>query len=490
MERLGYETLEAQGYKGYLLKKAPEKVLQFGGGNFLRGFVDHFFDVSNERAGFDGKVVVARSVTRGGADSLNEQHGLYTLILRGAGQKTETRVISCVSRSVDMREDFGALLGCAENRDLRYIVSNTTEAGIVFDPSCRADDMPPSSFPGKLTLFLYRRYRLGLPGFIILPCELIDDNGGELLRCVEKYISLWELGEDFLFWVKEENIFCSTLVDRIVTGFPRSGLEMMWEELGYEDRLIDIGEPFGLWVIEGPEKLRDELPFERAGLPVIVTDDHRPYKRRKVRILNGAHTAIVAGAYLSGFNIVRDSVNDPVVGAFMKKAIYEEIIPNLTDLPKAELYDFASAVKERFANPYIDHALLSIALNTTSKWRARIMPGVIEYAEREGRLPMCLIFSFAAYAALYHGADERGDGCLLGRRGDDIYEIKDEACVLDFFYERRRMGANELMHDLVREKSMWGGELTLIPGFEKTAARMLSRIGEIGMYEAMGEIVK
>ena len=304
MNKLCYKTLEEQNYDGYLLKDAPERVLQFGEGNFLRAFVDYFIDMMNEKAGFNSKVVLVQPIPNHGnfnlANVINEQEGLYTLYLRGFenGRKVNNkRIISCVSRCLNSYDDYEALMACADNPELRFIACNTTEAGIVYDPQCQFTETPPTSYPAKLTQFLYRRYqKFGSEtgkGFIILSCELIDDNGQELKKCVIKYAEQWELGEAFIKWIKDENIFCSTLVDRIVTGFPRSEAAAINEENGYEDNLIDTGEVFGFWVIEGPDSLKKELPFAKANLPVLITDNHKPYKQRKVRILNGAHTSMI-----------------------------------------------------------------------------------------------------------------------------------------------------------------------------------------------------
>ena len=489
MDKLSYAALEQQGYDGYLLKDAPERVLQFGEGNFLRAFVDYFIDEMNEKAGFNSKVVLCQPIAPGLAPQINEQDGLYTLFLRGrenGEQVNRKRVISCVSRCLNPYEDYQALLDCAKNPDLRFLVSNTTEAGIVFDPACKKDDAPPASFPGKLTLFLHERWKLGMKGFIILSCELIDHNGDELKRCVEKYIDLWGLEPEFKAWVEAENLFCSTLVDRIVTGYPRAEAENICKELGYQDNILDTGEVFGFWVIEGPQSIKDEFPFEKAGLPIIVVDDHTPYKQRKVRILNGAHTSMVLGAYLAGQDIVRDCMNDEVIHGFMNKTIYDEIIPTL-DLPKDELTDFAAAVTERFNNPYIDHALLSISLNSTAKWKARVMPSLTEYVKRMGRLPRCITFSFAAYIAFYHTAREKGENCLVGRRGERTYEIKDDQWTLDFYYDHRDDDAKAIAHAVVNHERMWDGKLAALEGFEEAVAAALERIEAVGMYEAMRE---
>jgi len=489
MEQLSYRTLEQRNFQGYLLRHAPERVLQFGEGNFLRAFVEEFIDVMNERAGFDGKVVLVQPIAPGLEPVISRQEGLYTLLLRGREEGrpvSQRRVISCVSRCINPYEDYRTLLDCAKIPELRFLVSNTTEAGIVFDPVCRFDDEPSASFPGKLTRFLYERYRLGGKGFIILPCELIDRNGDMLRRCVERYISHWELDTGFSQWVARENVFCSTLVDRIVTGYPRVEAETICAELGYEDSLLDAGELFGLWVIEGPQSIKEELPFEQAGLPIIVTDDLTPYQRRKVRVLNGAHTAMSLGAYLIGHDMVRSCMENSTIRGFMGKAVYQEIIPTL-DLPGEELNRFAASVIERFQNPYIDHRLLDISLNSTAKWRARIMPSLLEFAARTGTLPTCLIFSFAEYLSFYHGGRVRGEGCLIGRRGEDRYQVKDDPWVLDFYYDHRDDRPAALVHAVVSNERMWGLELSALPGFEAAVTRILERIAAMGMYRAMQE---
>ncbi len=481
MERLGFKTLDAQGYKGYLLREAPERVFQFGEGNFLRAFVEDFIDQMNEKAGFNSKVVLCQP--RGGhpeaADRFEEQDGLYTLVLRGRdnGEPVErTRIISCASRCLDPKRDWAKMLECMHSADMRFIVSNTTEAGIAFDPACKADDAPPASFPAKLTAMLYERWKTGLKGFIILSCELIDHNGDELKRCVNEYIRLWNLEEEFAAWANNENVFCSTLVDRIVTGSPKADAPAMCEKFGYEDKLIDTGEVFAAWVIEGPQSIKEELPFEKAGLPIQVVDNVTPYKQRKVRILNGAHTSMIMGAYLAGKNIVRECMQDASIRAFLNKAMFEEIIPTL-DLPKAELEGFAASVIDRFDNPYINHQLLDIALNSASKWKARVMPSVTEYVRRTGKLPRCLTFSFAAFAAFYQ----------KGERNGEAYPVRDDAWVVDFFAEHKADDSAALAKAVVNNEKLWDGELAKLPGFEAAVAEALERIEAVGMYKAMEE---
>ena len=498
MNKLNYQTLEELSYDGYLLKEAPERVLQFGEGNFLRAFVDYFIDMMNEKAGFDSKVVLVQPIPNQGsfnlADVINEQEGLYTLYLRGFenNQKVNTkRIISCVSRCLNVYSDYEAVMACADNPDLRYIACNTTEAGIVYDAKCQFTDTPPESYPAKLTQFLYRRFQtFGKEqgkGFVILACELIDDNGKELEKCVLKYAEQWKLGDAFCNWITEENIFCSTLVDRIVTGYPRSEAAGINEENGYEDNLIDTGEVFGFWVIEGPDSLKEELPFAQAGLPVLITDDHKPYKQRKVRILNGAHTSMVLGAYLAGQDIVRDCMNDDVIQKFMNKTIYDEIIPTLS-LSEENCKDFAASVTERFKNPFIDHALMAISLNSTSKWKARVMPSLKGYVAKTGSLPACITASFAFYLQFYRGLRLEEDG-LVASRGTNEYTVKDDRSVLEFYAAHKDDSIAEYVHAACSNTEFWGEDLSLIPDFESTVVSYLETIEAKGTYEVMKDII-
>lgn len=498
MKRLSYKTLKEQYYNRYLLQNAPEKVLQFGEGNFLRAFADYFIDILNEETDFNGKVVIVQprekrtSVTI--AEKLNEQEGLYTLYQRGFKdnqQINEKRIISCVSRCINAYSDFEAMIQCAENPDLRYIISNTTEAGIQYDPSCQFTDAPASSFPGKLTQFLYHRFEIWGKetgkGFIILPCELIDDNGKALKDCVIRYAHQWELGENFLQWLEEENIFCSTLVDRIVTGYPQNEAQTLHKENGYEDQVINACEIFAFWAIEGPDWIQKELNFKKAGLPVIITDDYVPYKHRKVRILNGAHTASVLGAYLAGKNIIRDCMEDDVIRTFMNKAILQEIIPTLT-LPKIELEIFAHAVNERFQNPFIDHELLSIALNSTSKWKNRVLPTLKDYIKKTGSLPKYLTMSFAFYLEFYRrGKILTTDGLMASRPNGDQYIISDDPKILEFYRIHRNDSTSQFVSSVCSNREFWGEDLTNLPGFADKITELLESIDKTSVYDVIKE---
>ena len=484
MEQLCYETLEKAGYTGYLLKNAPERVLQFGDGNFLRAFADYWFDMANEKAGWNGKCVLVQPIAQGLTQLINRQEGLYTLYLRGRqnGEKVDAkRVISSVSRCLNPyeKQDYDAMMDVAAGEALEYIVSNTTEAGIVYDPSCRLEDCPPASFPAKLTQVLLHRWRAGRPGVVVLSCELIDNNGKELLRCVNQYIKQWGLEEGFARWVNGDCTFCSTLVDRIVPGRIRDAAEAarLEDENGYRDALIDVGEVFGVWNIEGPEWLAEKLPFRAAGLNCPVVPDVTPYKKRKVRILNGAHTGFVLGAYLAGYDIVRDCMQDDVILGFMNRMLHEEVIPTLP-LDRQDLEAFAAAVQDRFNNPFINHELMSITLNSTSKWRARNMPSLLEYAQTAGKLPPCLAMSFAAYIAFYSSDIQAltEQGLVCRRPKGNEYTVSDDRWVLEFYYSRRGVSDETLVHDVMTNEKMWGQDLTLVPGFERAAAENLRRI--------------
>ena len=496
MALLNYKTLAESGYKGYVLKDAPEKVMQFGEGNFLRAFVDYFFDVANEKAGFNGKVVLVQPIASGLSPMINEQEGLYTLYLRGSekGKKVDLkRVISSCSRALNPyeAEDWKKVLELARSKDLEFIVSNTTEAGIVYDEISKFDQTPPNSFPAKLTRVLYERFKAGLDGVAILSCELIDNNGKELLSCVNKYIALWGLEDAFKEWVNSKNIFCSTLVDRIVPGRIRDPKEL--EELnkanGYEDKLLDVGEVFGVWIIEGPAELENKLPFKKAGVPVHVVPDVTPYKKRKVRILNGAHTGFVPGAYLAGFDIVRDCMHDEVIKGFMNKMLYVEIIPTLP-LDKKDLNDFAAAVEDRFNNPFVNHELMSISLNSTSKWRARNMPSFLEYVEEKKSLPPCLTMSLAAYIAFYSSnVKELNEKGLVCAREKNEYTISDDRWALEFYFAHKDDKPEDLVHAVLTNQEMWGQDLTKIAGLEAEVVKDLKKIRSDGAKAAFKSVI-
>ncbi len=445
--------------------KLTERVLQFGEGNFLRGFVDWMFDRLNKENGGDFGVVLVQPLDMGLIDMINEQDGLYDLYLRGLQDGTpveEERVVECVTRGINPFRDTDEFFKCALNPELRYIVSNTTEAGIEYIPGQSADDFAGTTFPGRLTMFMKKRFDAGLPGFALLPCELIDKNGAVLKECVLKYADDFGYGEDFKKWVNEENVFTSTLVDRIVTGYPRDTAKEMEEKYGHLDNVIDTAEIFHLWVIESEKDLSKELPFTDIGLNVVWTNDVTPYKKRKVRILNGAHTMSVLAARLAGLETVGEMMGDADFMAYINKGLFEEIIPVL-DLPKDELEYFANAVIERFKNPFIKHYLLSIALNSVSKYKVRVLPSLLEYKAQFGKVPAVLTFGLAALIKFY--------------KGD---EANDDAAVMEFM-----KGAS--VSDILKNTSLWDTDLSFM---EPEISAYVKDIEDRGMRAAVQKIVK
>ena len=475
----------------------PEKVLQFGEGNFLRAFVDWMIDKANRDGIYQGSIVLCQPIAQGLKDMINAQDGVYTLAMRGAenGQPVEKiEVITSVSRCINPYENYEDLMEIARSADLEVVVSNTTEAGIAYHAGDQLTDRPPVSFPAKVTAFLYERYKAfnGDPekGLLFLPVELIDNNGAELKRIVLQYAQEWGLGWEFTDWVNAANEFTSTLVDRIVTGYPRDEVSYFEEKLGYKDNIIDTSELFNLWVIEGDEKWADKLPVHKTDANVIWTDDVKPYKKRKVRILNGAHTSTVLAAYLAGFDIVGDFMKDDTVRTFMNNVIYQEVIPTL-DLPKEELESFAAAVNDRFANPYIKHKLLDIALNSCSKFNARCLPSLLGYVEEKGVLPKCLTFSLAAFIKFYQG--EWKDGVYTGTRKDGTqYPLRDDESVIRFFADAwSENDAEGTAEAVLSNKDFWSGkDLTEVPGLKDAVAGYLKEMEEKEIKEIMAELIR
>ena len=471
-------------------KERPVRVLQFGEGNFLRGFADYMIDIANEKGQFDGDIVLIKPIEFGSLERFEKQDCLYTVSLRGiidGKAEVKNRIITSIADTADAIGEYDKYMEYAKLDTLRFIISNTTEAGIVYDENDRFEYTPPHTFPGKLTGFLFERFRYfegaSDKGLIMLPVELIDDNGIHLKECVLKQIDNWNLGEEFKNWVETSCIFCSTLVDRIITGYPKGEDEKLWEEWNYRDELIVTGEPFALWVIECPKDISAEFPLDKAGLPVIYTDNQKPYKQRKVRILNGAHTSFVLASFLCGNDIVLQSMEDEDILKFIQKTIYDEVIPTLT-LPKKDLEDFAQAVITRFKNPYVKHALLSISLNSVSKWRARCLPSFLGYIEQKKTLPAHLTFSLSALMAFYTGSEIR-EGALIGHRGEEEYRIMDDAAVLEFFAANSSKDAKDFTEAFLAREDFFGQNLNEIEGLTDEVSEYLDDIRKLGMREAI-----
>ena len=470
----------------------PVRVLQFGEGNFLRAFVDHMLDIANEQGRMDAGIVLVKPIPFGTLDAFHAQDCRYTVILRGLenGEKVEkTRLVTSVADAVDAYAEYAKYAAFAKLDTLRFVVSNTTEAGIVLDENDRLEMTPPASYPGKLTKLLFERAQAfdyaPDKGLIILPVELIDDNGVALERCVRQLAKKWALGERFDAWLTQACVFASTLVDRIVTGYPQGEAEALWQRLGYEDRLLDTAEPFGLWVIESSKDISGELPLPQCCLPVVFTDNQKPYKQRKVRILNGAHTSFVPAAFLCGHDIVLDAMRDPLIKTFMQHTLYDEVIPTLS-LPKDDLLAFAQAVTGRFENPFIRHALLSICLNSVSKWRARCLPSLLAYEQANGGLPQRLAFSLAALVALYRGGTLAA-GELTCQRDGAPYTLRDDAAVLAFFAEHGKTEDTALATAFLAREDFFGQDLTQIGGLLPYVCAAVTDIREKGMRAALAE---
>ncbi|MDY0287850.1 MAG: tagaturonate reductase [Sphaerochaeta sp.] len=476
----------------------PVRVLQYGEGNFLRAFADWMVDILNEKTDFNGNVVIVQPLEQGLGDMLNEQKGLYTTVLRGVqGGKTveEYRTINSVEACLNpyREDDYLTYMKLAESEELRFVFSNTTEAGIAYHAGDKLEDKPQSSFPAKICAFLYKRFQAfkgdNTKGLIIIPCELIDKNGDNLKRIVKQYASEWNLEDAFTSWLDEACDFCNSLVDRIVPGYPRAEAEELCEKLGYQDNLLVSAEIFHLWVIECHKAFHEEeLPFAKAGLNVIWTDDMSFYRTRKVRILNGAHTLTVLAAYLAGLDTVQQCIADKaLVYPFMRKGIFDEIIPSM-DGSKEMLEAYAADVLERFENPFNPHQLLSISLNSVSKFKTRDLPSLLGYYEKYKELPNCLVFSLAALISFYEGTEYEGSA-LKGARGEETYLIQDGPEVLEKFatlYTNK--DAQALAKAVLSDVSWWGADLTLIEGLQEKVTDHLRSIWKDGMKSALSAL--
>lgn len=479
MKKLDRKTAQAAQY--------PDKVIQFGEGNFLRAFVDWIIWKMNKSAGFNGGVVVVQPIDRGMVDMLNSQDGLYHLNLQGIdhGKPVDSiDLIDVINRGINPYREFEEYLKLAEDPNIRFVISNTTEAGIAFDPDCKFDDRPASSYPGKLTQLLYHRFEYfkgdRSKGFIIFPCELIFLNGKELRKCVLQYIDLWNLGDDFKEWFETAcGIYC-TLVDRIVPGYPKDNIDEILGKIGYEDKLVDKAEIFHLWVIEAPEEIAKEFPADKAGLNVLFVPSEAPYHARKVTLLNGPHTVLSPVGYLSGLDTVKECVEDPVVGKFVHRVMFDELLETL-DLPKPELEQFAHDVLERFVNPYVKHFVTSIMLNSFPKYRTRDLPGLKTYLQRKGTLPAGLVFGLAAIITYYKG----------GKRGDVEIVPNDDAQTIALLKELWSSGdVGKVAEGVLAAEDIWGENLNEIPGLTALLTEDLSLIQEKGMRSAVESILK
>ena len=477
MKPLNRKTAETNQY--------PTRIIQFGEGNFLRAFVDWIVWNTNQKTDFNAGVVVVQPIEKGMIDVLNAQDGLYHVNLQGIdkGEAVDSiQMIDVINGGINPYTQNDEYMALAEDPNIRFVISNTTEAGIAFDPSCKLEDKPASSYPGKLTQLLYRRYNHfngdRSKGLIILPCELIFLNGKELKKCIYQYIELWQLGEGFKTWFEEAcGVYC-TLVDRIVPGYPKDTIEQIHERIGYNDNLVVKGEIFHLWVIEAPESVAAEFPAGKAGLNVLFVPSEAPYHERKVTLLNGPHTVLSPVGYLSGLDTVKECVEDSQVGAFVKKVMYEELMETL-NLPKPELQAFADSVVERFVNPYVKHFVTSIMLNSFPKYKTRDLPGLKTYLERKGELPKGLVLGLAGIITYYKG----------GKRGDVEIVPNDDAAIVELLKNLWATGdVRKVAEGVLAAEFIWGEDLNAVPGLTDLLTADLALIQNEGMRAAVKSV--
>lgn len=454
----------------------PTKIMQFGEGNFLRAFIDWQIDHLNKENGLNAGISIIRPIDYDALPLLNTQDGLYTTLVRGLNEQGEAveqvNIIDCVNEEIPVYREFEKYMALAESETMKFIFSNTTEAGIEFIETDKLLDTPAQAFPAKLTQWLYKRFQhfAGAKdkGLMIIPCELIDYNGEKLKEIVLQYCDLWQLGDDFVAWLNDANHFCSTLVDRIVTGFPRNEHEELQQKLGYLDNFMVTSEYFHFFVIQGPKELAAELCLQDTRLNILVVDDIRPYKERKVAILNGAHTALVPLAYMAGIDAVGEAMDDSLFATYVEKLMFDEIIPTL-DLPKQELEQFAHDVIKRFRNPYIHHLLLSISLNSMTKFHTRILPQLLNYVETKQQVPTLMAHAIAGQIFMYRGE----------RDGKKI-DLSDSPRWMELLAESwQRFDANsatagQVVSDVLSADWHWQQDLTLVPGLEEAVTTALT----------------
>lgn len=450
------------------------KVVQFGEGNFLRTFADAYFDALNKDGGGEYSVDIVKPITFGSLDKFERQRNKYHIVLRGMknGKEVEnTYKIDVLNSVISPFEDYGKYIALAKDENLKIIVSNTTEAGICFNPKDKIDGFENITYPAKLTKFLIERYNAGLDGVYLMPAELIDNNADELKKCVDEYIALWNLPEEFKKWNDERNFYCNTLVDRIVSGYPRDEQtrEHLYSLIGERDELVSVGEPFGLWAVENKGEIPKYIKGGSHNIDVVLTDDIKYYKKRKVRVLNGSHTNIVPVGLWLGKTTVYDCMTDSSLYKFISDTLTNEIIPFVSD-DVAATTEFAENVKERFFNPYLNHLLTSIALNSISKWKARDLPSFKDYYEKFGKIPANLTKGFACLMAMYKITTKGKDGKYYAKLPSRTIEMLDDVKYLEYFAN------GGCVIKFMADESVWGEDLTKYDGFAETVKTYVKQL--------------
>jgi len=466
--------------------KLPIKIVQFGGGNFMRGFTDYIIDKLNKETEWKGGIVNLQATPNGSIQKMEEQDNIYTLFTRGIKKgeiHDEKQVISAIQKSVNPYSDYDGFLALAKEEELEFVFSNTTETGIAYDETETSYEGPHRNFPAKVTVLLHERFKhfngAADKGLRIIPCELIEDNAFALREIILKYAQLWNLEDRFVQWINQYNYFHNTLVDRIVPGYPKDDAGSYEDQLDYEDHMMVVSECFLLFVIQEAGNLNERIPFNKINEQILVVDDIQPYRLRKVRILNGGHTLMLAPAILSGQETVKESIDNPFIGKFLSNAIFNEVNPTL-GLDEAELKNFAEEVFDRFRNPFIKHYLASIALYFVSKFKVRVLPSLLTYVETKGKLPVNLTFSLASLIRFYQG-----------NFGEKALPLNDEAGIIDKFKEIWTNEDYEKVAELaLSETSFWDTDLTQVEGLKTAVAKALYEIDHHDMETAYNNFVE
>ncbi len=471
-------------------QKAPERIIQFGGGNFLRAFTDWMIDILNKETDFNGSVVIVKPTEKGDYDALKKQEGLFHVAIDGVREDalvSKVVLVESVSRVIQPYTHWDEYLDLAKNPDMRFIISNTTEAGIKFSTSDTLQNIPPKEFPAKLTIWLYHRFQHfeGAidKGCIILPCELIEQNGDTLKSTILEYATHWNLGVKFISWIKESNYFYNTLVDRIVSGYPKERSKAILEKTGYEDSLLVAAEDYHSWVIQGDKIIQKELPFAHTSLNVKFVDDIKAFREMKVRILNGAHTSMVPVGYLSGLRTVKEVMDDSLTNQFVSEILSQEITKTLQGFSTSELDDFVKTTLDRFRNPTLKHFLISISLNSTSKFVARLLPALKEYVVANNHLPKRIVFALSCLFRFYQGTYD----------GENI-ALNDNPIVLASFEKQWKLHLTEIItyqqmvSFLLRDVSIWGENLDTINGLSEAVTENLRAIEQHGARSVIKQI--